>query len=83
MNHAQTRRFLDPDFVGLGTDFPEPPLRGFVERLASGERLDDMDDAAPIKKWLAAFRLVPWILTLFFFPSPDSKVLEHGIALKP
>lgn len=59
MNHAQTRRFLDPDFVGLGTDFPEPPLRGFVERLASGERLDDMDDAAPIKKWLAAFRLVP------------------------
>ena len=64
MKHMQTRRFLQEDFEGLGSD--DPPLRPYVLRLAQGERLADMEDAAPFKKWISSFRLYFFLPVTFF-----------------
>lgn len=58
MDHVQTRRFLDPGFEGLDDGVPDPPLRPYVERLARGEVLADMEDVSPLTHWLSAFRCV-------------------------
>lgn len=60
LDHMQTRRFLDPEFVGVAGAIEDPPLRSFVQRVANGERLADMSDAVDFQQWLSAFRLVPW-----------------------
>ncbi|CAE7773058.1 unnamed protein product, partial [Symbiodinium sp. CCMP2456] len=69
--HAQSQRFLSEEWYGLsGTgeapDLSDPPLRGFVQRLAHGESVLQIHASAPdstavasLLSWLAAMRHAP------------------------
>lgn len=61
--HAQSQRFLSPEWTGLDASEPEPALRPLVEALAFGGKeisdfiVDPSPNAASLLKWLSAFRL--------------------------
>lgn len=63
--HAQSRRFCCPNWVGLRGGPAEPPLRNVMERVASGNiTLHDLvtDGSEEVKLffyWVSSFRLVP------------------------
>ena len=79
--HAQSRRFLDPSWKGLRT--AEPPLRIFVERLASGDSVNalilelgvagDLGAFRAFLHWLSGFRLVPRRICSTRFDTHDGK----------
>ena len=63
--HVQSRRFLDGTWTGLHGDIDkDPPLRGLMEELASGDKI--MSDllsletaaATSLIRWVSAFRHV-------------------------
>ena len=61
--------FLDENWRGLRAGAGDPPLRGFVERMAAGESVasiqrEDPVGAEPLLRWLGAFRLVPGCIVL-------------------
>ena len=66
--HVQSQRFLSEEWSGLtgSGDLSDPPLRGFVQRLARGQSVLQIYDSAPdslavasFLSWLAAMRHVP------------------------
>ena len=64
--HAQSRRFLDPDWCGGGMDEDDPPLRSLVMALAEGEKtMSDFihgksREEQSFLQWVSSFRLVSW-----------------------
>ena len=62
--HTQSQRFLNSEWQGLhGDPTVDPPLRPFVEQLASGVTILDIYRSDPVSakcliRWLSAFKLV-------------------------